>query len=110
MSEIHQNAPHTFAPLYPPAARPTLYPITQKQNRKKSPRPALSSGSLISLLILFVLLALAAAVSFVIYTIANDVQGQTRKKMEKRNISFTKEGMRVGVKEKTTEKYADDTQ
>lgn len=68
------------------------------------------ASSLLPLIFLFLFLAVAAAVGFVIYQIANDVQGQTRKKMEKRNISFTKDGMRVGVKEKTTEKYADDTQ
>lgn len=68
------------------------------------------ASSLLPLVFLFLFLALAAVVGFVVYQIANDVQGQTRKKMEKRNISFTKDGMRVGVKEKTTEKYADDTQ
>lgn len=68
------------------------------------------ASSLLPLIFLLVVLAIAAFIGFIIYQIANDVQGQTRKKMEKRNISFTKDGMKVGVKEKSTEKYADDTQ
>ena len=68
------------------------------------------AGNLVPLIILFLVLAILGAVGFVAYSIANDVSSQTRKKMEKRNISFTKDGMKVGVKEVTREQQEDSTQ
>ena len=44
------------------------------------------------------------------YTIATDVADKTSKKMEKKNISFGKEGMKIGVKEVKNENYVDQTQ
>jgi predicted membrane protein len=67
-------------------------------------------SNLVPLIILFLILGVLAAVGFVAYSIANDVGSQTRQKMEKRNISFTKEGMKVGVKEKTAEQQTDGAQ
>lgn len=66
--------------------------------------------NLLPLLILLVLLSLAAFIGYACYTIANDVADQTAKKMEKRHLSITKEGMVVGVKEKKNEHYVDQTQ
>ncbi|KAL9109666.1 MAG: hypothetical protein Q9227_005704 [Pyrenula ochraceoflavens] len=68
------------------------------------------TSSLVPLIILFLLLAVAASIGFIAYQIATSVNDQTRQKMEKRNISFSKDGLKVGVKEKNTEKYADQTQ
>ena len=62
------------------------------------------------MIILFILVAVVCAVGFVAYGIATDVGHHTRKKMEKRNISFTKEGMKVGVKERSREQQEDSTQ
>ncbi len=76
-------------------------------------RMAKSKGSvsnLVPLIILFLVLAVLAAVGFVAYSIANDVSSKTRQKMEQRNISFTKEGMKVGVKEVSSEQQQDSTQ
>ena len=67
-------------------------------------------GNLVPLIILFVVLAVLAAVGFVAYSIAHDVGHKTRQKMDKRNISFTKEGMKVGVKEVTVEQQQDSAQ
>ena len=67
-------------------------------------------SKLFPLLVLFVLLGFFAFVGYAIYTIANDVADKTAKKMEKKNINFTKDGLVVGVKERGDEAYVDRTQ
>ena len=69
-----------------------------------------SVSNLVPLIILFLVLAVLAAVGFVAYSIANDVSSKTRQKMEKRNISFSKDGMKVGVRKVTSEQQQDSTQ
>lgn len=44
------------------------------------------------------------------YVYANELADRGKKKMEKKNVVFTKDGMKVGVKEVKTEDYADKTQ
>ncbi|KAL9116765.1 MAG: hypothetical protein Q9187_006705, partial [Circinaria calcarea] len=56
-------------------------------------------SALLPLLLLLVVLTLAALIGYIIYSIANDVAGKTAKKMEGKNVVFSKEGMRVGVRE-----------
>jgi predicted membrane protein len=68
------------------------------------------SSNLVPLLVLFVFVAIAAAVGFIAYSIATEVSDKAAKKMERKNISFSKEGMKVGVKEITTEDISDSTQ
>jgi len=70
----------------------------------------MAKGNILSLILLFLFVGVMCAVGFVVYSIATDVGHNTRKKMEKRNISFTKDGMKVGVKEKTAEQQTDDAQ
>ena len=67
-------------------------------------------SKIVPLAILFVVLIVAAFIGFVVYTIATDVAEKTSKKMEKKNISFGKEGMKIGVKEVRHENYVDQTQ
>ena len=67
-------------------------------------------GKLVPLVILFLVLAFAAFIGYAAYTIATDVADKTSKKMEKKNVSFGKEGMKIGVKEIKTENYVDQTQ
>ena len=67
-------------------------------------------SKLVPLILLSLGLAFAAFVGFAIYTIATDVADKTSKKMEKKNVSFGKEGMKIGVKELKTENYVDQTQ
>ena len=64
----------------------------------------------VPLLIFFVVLIIGAFIGYVVYTIATDVAQKTSKKMEKKNISFGKEGMKIGVKEVRNENYVDQTQ
>ena len=68
------------------------------------------SGSVFPLIILFIVLCLAAAVGFVVYSVIQSVSDTTKKKMEKKNISMHRTGMRVGVKDVTAEEYEGKTQ
>ncbi|KIW89078.1 uncharacterized protein Z519_10563 [Cladophialophora bantiana CBS 173.52] len=68
------------------------------------------TGDLIALLILIILVAILAAVGFVAYTIAHDVGHHTRQKLERKNVSFSRDGMKVGVKEVTREQQEDAAQ
>ena len=67
-------------------------------------------SKVVPLLIFFVVLIIGAFIGYVVYTIATDVAQKTSKKMEKKNISFGKEGMKIGVKEVRNENYVDQTQ
>jgi hypothetical protein len=44
------------------------------------------------------------------YLFSQDMANRGKKHMEKKNMSFTKDGMKVGVKEVSDEQYADKTQ
>lgn len=65
---------------------------------------------LLPLILLLVGLGIFAAVGWTVYRIATDVKLQTEKKMERKHVVVTKEGMRVGVKEVGREGYVDRTQ
>lgn len=68
------------------------------------------TGHIISLILLVVVVAILAAIGFVAYSIAHDVGHHTKKKLERKNVSFTRQGMKVGVKEVTREQQEDATQ
>lgn len=67
-------------------------------------------SKLVPLVVLFVVLAFATFIGYAAYTIATDIADKTSKKMEKKNVSFGKEGMKIGIKEVKTENYVDQTQ
>ncbi|KAF2232826.1 hypothetical protein EV356DRAFT_504833 [Viridothelium virens] len=67
-------------------------------------------GNLIPLIIFFIIVGVVSFVGYHIYLVANEIGDQSRQKMEKKNIAFTKDGMKVGVKEIKDEEYADKTQ
>ena len=69
-----------------------------------------AAGNLVPLIILVLVVGVLAAVGWVAYQIATDVGNTTKKKMEKRNISFTKDGMKVGIKEVSQEQQGDSAQ
>lgn len=41
------------------------------------------------------------------YLFSHDLANRGKKHMEKKNVNFTKDGMRVGVKHRSEEEYAD---
>jgi hypothetical protein len=45
-----------------------------------------------------------------VYLYTNELSERGVNKLEKKNVVFTKDGMRVGVKEMSAERYADKTQ
>lgn len=62
-------------------------------------------------LILLVLLGLiATVVAYAIYSVYTEVANKTQQKMEEKNVSFSKDGMKVGVKGVGNENYVDRTQ
>lgn len=67
-------------------------------------------SSLVPLIILFGVILIGAAIGFVVYGIVNEVADTTSKKMEKHNVSFSKDGLKVGVRGKTAEELNDSTQ
>lgn len=64
----------------------------------------------ISLIILVIVLGIAVAIGVIAYQIANDITDKTKQKMEKKNITFSREGVKVGVKQVSSEQVADSTQ
>lgn len=67
-------------------------------------------SKVVPLVIFFLVLTVAAFIGYAVYTIATDVADKTSKKMEKKNISFGKDGMKIGIKELRNENYVDQTQ
>ncbi|CAG7947512.1 unnamed protein product [Penicillium nalgiovense] len=70
----------------------------------------MGARNLIPLILLLVFVGVIAAVGFVVYSIVQDVGKTTREKMERKNIAFTKDGMKVQVREVKDEAYKDRTQ
>ena len=68
-------------------------------------------GNLIPLIILVVFVGGGGYVGYQIYLWSNEMTDRGKKHMEKKNLSFTKEGgLKVGVKEMKGEAYEDKTQ
>lgn len=67
-------------------------------------------SKVVPLVIFCLVLTVAAFIGYVVYTIATDVAEKTSKKMEKKNISLGKDGMKIGIKEVRNENYVDQTQ
>ncbi|KAL2810702.1 hypothetical protein BJX63DRAFT_434087 [Aspergillus granulosus] len=65
---------------------------------------------LVPLAIVLVLAIVLAVVGFIAYSIIQEVSNKTKTKMEKRNVMFTKDGMKVGVREVNEEEYVDRSQ
>lgn len=67
--------------------------------------------SLLPLVVLFAVVGAAAYFGYQIYLWSNELADRGQKHMEKKHMSFTKEGgLKVGVKEMNAEEYADRTQ
>ena len=76
----------------------------------KQPPPSSALTKVLPLIILLLVLGAFAFVGYHIYAVCSSIADSTNKKLEKKNVTFTKDGMRVGVKELTTESYVDQTQ
>lgn len=68
-------------------------------------------NSLVPLIILFIVVGVGGFIGYSIYAWSNELADRGKKKMEKKNMSFTKDGgLRVGLKEQGDERMADKTQ
>jgi hypothetical protein len=68
------------------------------------------ANSIVSLVLLLIAVTVLAVVGFVAWSIAHEVGHKTRQKLEKKHVSFSRQGMKVGVKEVTVEQQEDATQ
>ncbi|KAF7121575.1 hypothetical protein CNMCM5793_009045 [Aspergillus hiratsukae] len=66
--------------------------------------------SLIPLILLLIAVIVLSVVGYIAYGIVQEVSKNTRSKMEKKNVMFTRDGMKVGVKELSEEDYVDRSQ
>ncbi|KAH7081914.1 hypothetical protein BKA63DRAFT_562446 [Paraphoma chrysanthemicola] len=66
--------------------------------------------NLLPLVILFAVVGGVAWVGYQIFLYTNELAERGVHKLEKKNVVFTKDGAKVGVKEISAEKYADKTQ
>ncbi len=69
-----------------------------------------SLRNFLGLIILLIAVCFFAFIGYVAYTVVNDVTDKTKQKMEKKNINFSKEGMKVSMKQRTAEQESDDAQ
>lgn len=66
---------------------------------------------MIPLFILLLVVAVGAYIAYHVSVWSNELAERGKKKMEKQNLSFTKDGgLKVSVKEMSNETYADKTQ
>lgn len=66
-----------------------------------------SLSKLLPLLALFVVVVVVAFVGYAIYIVVTEIADKTQEKMEQKHVVFTKDGMRVGIKEVRKENYVD---
>ncbi|KAF3763763.1 hypothetical protein M406DRAFT_341185 [Cryphonectria parasitica EP155] len=76
---------------------------------KAKPQPSLLS-QLLPLVIFFTVIAGLAWVGYQIYLSVNQMQGNVSQRMGKKNVVFTKDGLKVGVKHVKHENEVDATQ
>ena len=65
---------------------------------------------ILPLIILLVVVSVLAVIGYIAWSIAQEVTRNTRSQMEKKNVSWTRDGMKVGVKELKDEEYKDRSQ
>ncbi|KAJ5648302.1 hypothetical protein N7490_004674 [Penicillium lividum] len=64
----------------------------------------------VPLVLLLLFVAILAAVGFAVYSVLQDVKKNTHAEMQRKNVVFSKDGMKVNMKEIDDENYKDRTQ
>ncbi|RDW67816.1 hypothetical protein BP6252_09212 [Coleophoma cylindrospora] len=77
---------------------------------KPPPPPRSALSQILPLIILFVVAGGFAFVGYQLYLTFQKISETTNDKMQKKNVVFTKDGLKVGVKEMRNESYVDKTQ
>jgi hypothetical protein len=96
-------------PKPPPPPRSALRYVLGAVPLSK-PRADPVYSKLLPLIILFVVLGAFAFVGYHLYLTFQKISDKTSEKMQSKNVVFTKDGLKVGVKEMKTENYVDKTQ
>ncbi|KAJ5953117.1 hypothetical protein N7454_000013 [Penicillium verhagenii] len=65
---------------------------------------------IVPLVLLLLFVVIVAAVGYAVYSVLQDVKKNTRAEMERKHVVFSKEGMKVSMKEVNDEVYKDQTQ
>ncbi|TGO81116.1 hypothetical protein BPOR_1341g00010 [Botrytis porri] len=69
-----------------------------------------TNSKLLPLLIFLIVVGAFAFVGYQVYLVTQQVSKSASDKMASKNVSFTKDGVKVGVKELKNESYVDKTQ
>ncbi|TGO64981.1 hypothetical protein BOTNAR_0082g00230 [Botryotinia narcissicola] len=77
---------------------------------KSPPPPRSALSKLLPLLIFLVIVGAFAFVGYQVYFVTQQVSKSASDKMASKNVSFTKDCVKVGVKELKNENYVDKTQ
>lgn len=67
-------------------------------------------SKLLPLIVLLVILAIASFIAYQLYLTATQISRTASQKLEQKNVIFSKEGLKVGVKDVKNESYVDATQ
>ncbi|OHF04380.1 hypothetical protein CORC01_00232 [Colletotrichum orchidophilum] len=78
--------------------------------KKPQPPPPSALWQIIPLVITLLFFAGVALVLWQVYISATKIQESASERMGKKNVVFTKDGVRVGVKHTSNENYVDKTQ
>ncbi|KAI3541166.1 hypothetical protein CPAR01_07561 [Colletotrichum paranaense] len=78
--------------------------------KKAQPPPPSALRQIIPLIITLLFLTGVAWVLWQVYLSVNKIQESASERMGKKNVVFTKDGVRVGVKHTSNENYVDKTQ
>ncbi|KAM7193764.1 hypothetical protein V8F20_008239, partial [Naviculisporaceae sp. PSN 640] len=78
--------------------------------KSKTKAPPSTISQILPLIITFVIIAALVWIGLQIYQSVIKIQEQAEKKMGKKHVVFTKDGVRVGVKHVENEAYVDKTQ
>ncbi|RDL31789.1 Uncharacterized protein BP5553_09191 [Venustampulla echinocandica] len=77
---------------------------------KPPPPPRSLFMKLLPLVILIIVLGICAFIGYHIYLSVQKISNTASEKMQSKNVVFTKDGMKVGVKQIKNENYVDATQ
>lgn len=94
----------------PPPPRSALRFVFERPIHTFQPRTDTTHSKLLPLIILFVVLGAFAFIGYHLYLTFQKISNTTTEKMQSKNVVFTKDGLKVGVKELKTESYVDRTQ
>ncbi|KAF4632025.1 hypothetical protein G7Y89_g6101 [Cudoniella acicularis] len=85
--------------------------MTWGKSVPKAPPPSTSAFMrLLPLFILFVIIGIGAFVGYHIYLSVQKISSAASEKMQSKNVVFSKDGVKVGVKHLRNESYVDATQ